>query len=152
LRPGRALHLIDIENLNQACAENYHAPASGWLRVVGINPHDLAVVGTDASGAFAAREALPTAGLVVGRGESGADRALTRRGAAGLSTSRFDTLIIGSGDGEFARIAQQARTAGLYVLVVSHRRSLSTRLAHVASRVLLLDASFFGTDGEGDDQ
>jgi hypothetical protein len=138
---------LDIENLNQGSADDYSKPTSLWHRVVGINTADLAVIGADVTGAIAAKAALPHAGLVAGRGESGADRALVARGRANLSTHRFNTLIIGSGDHEFSDLAREARSNGLYVLVVCNRGSLSTELRRAASRVQWLPLEPIAEDG-----
>jgi uncharacterized LabA/DUF88 family protein len=48
-------------------------------------------------------------------------------------------VIIGSGDGAFARAAASLAAAGVRVTVVSRRDSLSARLAFAASEVIHLD-------------
>lgn len=138
LRPGRALHILDLENLNKGPADDYRHVVATWRRTIGLAPSDLAVVGVDVTGAFPARDAFPEAGLVVGKGENGADRALTRRADANLSTHRYDTLIVGSGDGHFTHLALNARNQGLHVLVASHKGNLSAKLHNAASRIIWL--------------
>lgn len=141
LRPGRTVHLLDLENLSGGPSDDYRPAAEAWHQAVGINPGDLAVVGVDASGAFTAQDAFAEAGLVVGSGKGGAVRAIARRGERMLSTGRFDTLIIGSGNGRFAELAGVARDHGIFVAVVvlGPGSSVSRRLQATANRVIVLD-------------
>ena len=48
-------------------------------------------------------------------------------------------MVIGSGDGLFARAAASLAAAGVRVTVVSRHRSLSARLALTAHEVIFLD-------------
>lgn len=138
LRPGRACHLIDAENLNGGYFDSFIAAGDLWRTHVGLNRSDLAVVGTDAGNAITAHEGLPWAALVIGRGPDGADNALITRGASNLSTHRFDSLIIGSGDGAFAQLAAEASSTGIYVIVACQPCRLSWKLRSAAHRVLAL--------------
>jgi hypothetical protein len=50
-------------------------------------------------------------------------------------------LVIGSGDHLFAEEAARLATQGVWVTVVSRRRSLSPRLALAAREVIFLDTA-----------
>jgi hypothetical protein len=53
--------------------------------------------------------------------------------------ARFTRVVIGSGDGAFARAAASLVAARIQVIVVSRRDSLSSRLGFAASEVIYLD-------------
>ena len=68
--------------------------------------------------------------LVVGDGPSGADRALIDAVDTNHVASRFDSVIIASGDHIFASLAKDLRVRGLQVCnVTSSRAQSSPKLA-----------------------
>lgn len=135
-RRGRSLCVLDLENLAGGPSDSYRAVAALWARVVDPRPPDLVVCGCDVTGAFAARDAFPSARLVVGRGPDGADRRLVEVIEEASGLGRFDTVVLGSGDGIFteplARVAQQ----GLLTWVIAPEGHLARRLREVARRVV----------------
>ena len=136
--PGRAHHVIDIENLLGLTHGQPVAAAAGALyrAVAEVGPSDLLTVAADRSRAFELRAAFPGAELRWGTGPDGADRALLAATDVQLLARRFDTLVIGSGDHLFWDLAYRARVVGLKVVVVSRRRGLSRLLAREAHEII----------------
>ena len=79
-------------------------------------------------------------GYRVRSGPDGADLELLNVLLHEEVAARFTRVVIGSGDGVFARAAASLATAGVRVTVVSRRDSLSSRLAFAAGEVIYLDA------------
>lgn len=94
--------------------------------------------GTDVTGTFAAHAAFPSARLVAGRGRDGADRALGSVLEEAHVRARFDTVIVGSGDGYFASHVDKLRRAGLHTIVVARHRCIAGALRRAAHRVVEL--------------
>lgn len=136
---GRALHLIDLENLlgidrTPASVESLWSEYCG---TVGVGPDDSLVVGTECGWAARAWFALPMTGLrrVVGYGIDGADNALLASVDLDHDLDRFPTLIIGSGDHAFAGLARRARSRGCAVEVAIGGGKLSRELAFSATSI-----------------
>jgi len=138
--PGRAHHIIDIENLLVLTRDEPVAPWAGELyrAVAGVGPSDLLTVAADRSRVFGVRAAFPGAEVRWGSGPDGADLALLAATDVDLLARRFDTLVIGSGDHLFWDLAYRARIAGLKVVVVSRPRGLSRVLASQADEVIAM--------------
>ena len=142
---GRALHLVDLENLLQGTHEDAGVEDATWalsrfcrkadwhrddLDVVAANPGLLGRIAYD----------LPRGWQkVAAAGADGADRALLERAEPGLVRHRFYRLVVGSGDGIFADLAEAVRDAGGEVWVVGVGGHVSRRLARSASTLVLLD-------------
>lgn len=143
--PGRALHLIDLENLldgrhEQADVSDVRWAVGRFCRGADWRRDDLVVVA--ANPALLGRVAydLPAGWQkVAARGADGADRALLERAAPDLVRHRFHRLVVGSGDGAFADLARALRRAGGEVWVVATGGHVSRRLARCASTLVLLD-------------
>jgi len=131
----RGLHLIDLENL---CCRDPHdvdlavagRALNSYLERAQSSPADLLVVGVNPMLAHVAREVLPTARLVVGKGPDGADHALLGAAvSAEFVAARFARLIIGSGDGAFIQLAQEVRSLGVEVTAIGMAGHVHRRLA-----------------------
>ena len=83
----------------------------------------------------------PHAHYRVRSGPDGADLALLDVLRHENVATRFTHVAIGSGDHLFAEAAAHLAAQGVWVTVVSRRRSLSPRLALAAREVVLLDAA-----------
>lgn len=137
----RRIHLIDIENLSgcprpslaavRACAHRYRTLTSAGSR-------DQTVVACNHGAAREVAFGWPTR-LLQRSGPDGADQALLDVLAYEGIADRFTQVVIGSGDGIFAEAAARLGAAGVMVSVVSHRRSLSKRLALAASDIVYFD-------------
>lgn len=138
LRPGRSLHVVDVENINRGPAADYQPVAALWNDVVRPAPGDLVVCASDITGVFAVHAAFPSARQLTGRGPDGADRALGEVLSEPHLTDRFDTIILGSGDGYFAAHLRRLRQHGLHTVVVSRLGHTSAVLRGSAHRVFEL--------------
>lgn len=141
----RSLHLIDLENL---CGSGL-SPATFIEKVwrtyrygVPTSPEDHYVVGS--SHAFASRAwfVLPAQGIQrrARSGKDGGELAILTDVDIAHAASRFDRLVIASGDGMFTEAAKAAREHGLHVHQVSGLGSCSRSLAataHTHSRLRL---------------
>ncbi len=145
MHPTRSLHLIDLENL---CGSGL-PPTSHIEQVwrtyrygVPTSSEDHYIVGT--SHVFAARAwfVLPAQGIQrrARSGEDGGELAILTHLDLYHAVSRFDRLVIASGDGMFTETAKAAREHGLHVHQVSGLGSCSRSLAataHTHSRLRL---------------
>ena len=140
---GQTIHLIDIENLAggpragvlafyQALeCYRYTGPvASGDRVVIGASPQ----VGRQVKPLI--RCFWPSAELYTRGGPNGADIALIEQVNNVRSiAARFDRIIIGSGDSDFAPVVRVYIARGLAVDVASRQGSLSPKLEDAAGDV-----------------
>jgi len=139
-RPTRTLHLVDLENLASTAhvsEATAHQAAAQYLLASEYTSGDLLVVASSHRNGLAARLAFPGATVRWRSGRNGADLALADAYSE-FDPSRFDRLVLGSGDGIFAGLVATARWSGLNVTVVSHRRNTSAALRAAATTVTLL--------------
>lgn len=142
--PERGLHLIDIENLTGGSKPSFDQIRAvqdiyaGRLRVGAL---DQVVVASSHLTLLSAALGWPHARYRIRSGRDGADLELLDVLEHEEVAARFACVIIGSGDGAFARAAASLAVAGVRVTVVSRRDSLSARLAIAASEVIYLDAA-----------
>jgi hypothetical protein len=138
LPSNRTIHLVDIENVcrnprprrveveaARRCYEDLISPKTGDHIVLACNHGACVEVGLGWRGAR----------VVTRSGPNGADRALLDVIDQERLSSRFQHVVIGSGDGIFADAAAQLASDGLDVTVVSLKRALSRRLQLAACRV-----------------
>jgi hypothetical protein len=136
---GRALHLVDLENLlgnpwatGARVAEAYEAALvagrhrPGDLVYVAANRWLLAELG------FVAHTPCR---LLVASGPDGADLVLLEQAQPTWVAERFDRLVIVSGDGIFASVAHAARASGLQVDVVRGASKVSRRLQGLCPKI-----------------
>ena len=147
---GRALHLIDIENLMggpQAGWDAIPLATEGYLATVSMTPDDLVVVATNPHLWLPAKLAWPGALVLSGHGRDGADKVLISQVSdVDRVARRIDRLVIGSGDGIFESIAREYTVAGIPVEVLSRQDALSDLLrAEVTSVTVLPDQYVLGT-------
>jgi hypothetical protein len=142
--PARRLHLVDIENLASDSlpslrqvreAQGLYADrlAFGAMDQVEVASSHLTLVN--------AALGWPHAHYRIQSGPDGADLALLDVLQHENVATRFTQVAIGSGDHLFAEEAAHLATQGVWVTVVSRRRSLSARLALAAHEVIFLDAA-----------
>jgi hypothetical protein len=136
LRRGRAIHLLDIENLVRSArptTRDVTEVMAAYQAVVPIGPADQFVVAANPAALLTAGIALPGialpgAQLLARSGPDGADRALTETAYHDRIDLRFERAVIGSGDGYFVSLATWLAEAGLHVTVVSRPGCLNWRL------------------------
>jgi hypothetical protein len=135
----RTLHLIDLENLAGAATVSESAAllaGESYRDSAEYVPGDLVVVASSHRNGFAARLAFPGSTVRWRSGRHGADLALLDA-VREFDLSRFDRIVIGSGDGIFATLARAARSGGIEVVVVSRRRALAASLRSAAHVIAL---------------
>ncbi len=140
--PERGLHLIDIENLAGGARPSFEQIRGVQGIYVGrltFGALDQVVVASSHLTLLSAALGWPHARYRVRSGPDGADLELLDILAYEKVAARFTRVVIGSGDGAFARAAAGLAAAGVRVIVVSRRDSLSARLAIAASEVVYLD-------------
>ncbi len=141
----RSLHLIDLENL---CGSGL--PPTSFIEKVwrtyryGVltSPEDHYVVGSSHIFASRAWFVLPAQGIQrrARSGKDGGELAILADVDLDHAASRFDRLVIASGDGMFTEAAKAAREHGLHIHQVSGLGSCSRALAataHTHSRLRL---------------
>jgi hypothetical protein len=142
--PERGLHLIDIENLSGGAKPSFDQ-IRGVQRIYSgrltFGPLDQVVVASSHLTLLSAALGWPHARYRVRSGPNGADLELLGILEYEEVAARFTRVIIGSGDGAFVRPAACLAAAGVEVIVVSRRDSLSSRLAIAASEVIHLEAA-----------
>jgi hypothetical protein len=137
---GRAIHLVDIENLGVDVSGATLAAGIGayYRRWVQPGAFDQFVVGCDRSRLLDASVEFPGAQMAAGFGQHGGELAVIGSVDVADLARRFATLVIASGDGYFAGVAEQAAALGMRVVVVSRAGRLSGALRHAAHGVLTL--------------
>jgi NYN domain len=142
-KAGRILHLIDLENLLGSADFSREEAACvhrGYLQVAPFGAIDQIVLATSHHAAASAWFGWPaTARRLVRSGQNGADLALLRVLASESVASRFDRVVIGSGDGIFAYEAARLQTAGVAVTVVTLQAALSRQLGFAVRDVRYLE-------------
>ena len=141
--PDRALHLVDIENLAGAPRPSLAVVSEvqgRYLARLAFGADDQVVMAASHRGLLDAACGWPHARYRVRSGRDGADLELIDVLEHENVAVRFRHVVIGSGDGIFGNAAARLADRGVYITVVSLRRSLSACLARVASDVIYLDA------------
>ncbi|RCG32727.1 NYN domain-containing protein [Sphaerisporangium album] len=142
LRHGRAMHLLDIENLVGAphpTTCEVEEVMTVYEMVVPIGEMDQYMVAVNPSALVAVGIAFPGVRLLTRPGPDGADQALGETAHDDRIDLRFERVVIGSGDGYFVDLARWLAEAGLHVTVVSRPGSLSRRLSAAVSDVVSLE-------------
>jgi NYN domain len=150
--PVRTLHLVDIENLAGAALPSLPAVREVqnlYAGRVGVGAVDQVVVASSHVSLLNAALGWPGVRYRVRSGPDGADLELLDVIYHENVAGRFAHVVIGSGDGAFARAAASLAAAGAWVTVVSRQQSLSARLALAAHEVIFIDAA--GPDTTGPD-
>lgn len=138
----RSLHLVDVENLlggTNFGEADVALAAAAYGPVAGLAATDLVVVSSSHHTARAAWFGWGEARRIVRSGVSGADLALIEVIETENVAVRFDRIVIGSGDGNFAVSAAKLQAAGIAVTVVSRPAFLSRQLRLAVRDVRHLD-------------
>lgn len=139
---GRALHVIDIENLVGAPIPSRVMVSQVQLQYIdclGFGAGDLVVLATSHHGLLNAGLGWPRARHLVRSGKDGADLELISVLEYENVATRFRHVVIGSGDGRFTQTAAKLRALRIHITVVSRWGSLARDLARVADDVIYLD-------------
>ena len=141
--PVRTLHLVDIENLvgDSLPSLRQVRQAQGlYAGCLAIGAMDQIEVASSHLTLVNAALGWPHARYRIRSGPDGADHALLDVLRYENVARRFTHVAIGSGDHLFAEQAAHLAAQGVWVTVVSRRRSLSARLAVAVRDVIYLDA------------
>lgn len=142
-KAGRVLHLIDLENLVGSAdfsGEEAARVHRGYVQVAPSGAVDQMVLATSHHAAARAWFGWPaTVRRLVRSGQNGADLALLHVLACESVATRFDRVVIGSGDGIFAYEAARLQAAGVAVTVVSICGALSRQLEFAVRDVRYLE-------------
>jgi len=132
------LAVVDAENLDRARVHSGLTPRLGdrWRAIVPAHPRLTTCVGADASRYRAMVRKFPSDQRVIGFGPDGGELALIEVVERHAFDGQIGCLVIGSGDGEFTRVAWRARSLGLMVVVVALDDCLSTSLARMAHHTI----------------
>ena len=142
--PARRLHLVDIENL-----VGHSLPSLGQVReaqclytdCLAFGAMDQVEVASSHLTLLNAALGWPHAHYRARSGPDGADLALLDVLRHENVARRFTHVAIASGDHLFAEEAAHLAAQGVWVTVVSRRRSLSPQLALAAREVIFLDTA-----------
>jgi hypothetical protein len=133
----RTLHLLDIENLaggvrrgvGPSPRDAFPAAIRAYERTIAIAEADQAVVACHSTLAFDAHRAIPRAILKVRDGADGADQALLDAVAdVDWVATRFDRVVIGSGDAIFLPLVRRLQGRGVSVGAIARVASFSGEL------------------------
>jgi hypothetical protein len=141
--PDRALHLVDIENLAGSARPSLtvvSAVQDRYLERLAVGADDQVVMAASNRGLLDAACGWPHVRYRMRPGKDGADLELIDVLEHENVAARFRHVVIGSGDGIFGDAAARLADRGVYITVVSLRRSLSAGLARIASDIVYLDA------------
>jgi hypothetical protein len=142
--PARRLHLVDIENLAGDALPSLSSireAQSLYADCLTFGALDQVEVASSHLTLLNAMLGWPHAHYRVRSGPDGADLALLDVLQHENVANRFTHVTIGSGDHLFAEEAAHLAAQGVWVTVVSRRRSLSARLALAAHEVIFLDTA-----------
>jgi NYN domain len=142
--PGRALHVVDIENLAGTAIPTLAMVCEvqvRYLTLLRFGADDQVVLAASHLGLLNAGLGWPHARYRVRSGKDGADLELIDVLEHENVAARFGHVVIGSGDGGFSQVAADLAARGLRITVVSRRSSLSSGLARVAGDVVYLDGN-----------
>ncbi|MEZ7129649.1 hypothetical protein ACBR40_30315 [Nonomuraea sp. AD125B] len=144
LRAGRAIHLLDIENLTASpsptAAEIAHT-MSDYLQRVPVGPLDQFVVGVNPRSLVEVGRVIHGAQILTRSGPDGADSVLAEMAVSDRVDLRFERVVIGSGDGYFADLAVWLAARDARVTVVTRTGLLSWRLYVAVRDITYLDAA-----------
>ena len=141
---GRRLVVVDIENMvgGSVMTPLQVAQVHSFLEAIGLlRGNDQAVVGASHIGLLSAGLGWKGARLLVRSGENGADLALLEVLTGEFVESRFDEVILVSGDGIFADTVAALAAKGVAVTVVAREDSCSKRLRMAAGRTVYMSPS-----------
>jgi hypothetical protein len=137
----RSIHLVDIENLVGSSVTSRVDVArvrSRYDALAGVVPGDHVVIATGKCAASAAWFGWGPARRLLGPGIDGADRALLEVIECEQLVTRYQRVVVASGDGIFADACALLQSEGCAVTVVTRPEALSKRLRLAVRDIRLL--------------
>ena len=139
---GRALHLIDAENLCGASLLDIRAVQrlrAEYMASVPVGPKDQMVLACAHSSGAALGAGWPGGQHKWRSGPDGADICLARTVVEDNIAHRFEHVYMGSGDGGLAPFAAHLAAQGVHVTAVTRMGSLSPKMLLATSDVIYLE-------------
>lgn len=143
LARGRQLVLVDIENIAGGACLTESAVRVAKEALAGtrqIRTTDHVVVGTSHIGLVSVGSSWNGVRYVVRSGPDGADLALLDVLTENIA-DRFESIVLASGDGIFARAVAELSAAGVPTTVIGRRGHIARSLRMVAVKVISLETS-----------
>ena len=139
---GRRLVLVDVENVAGG-AVTTHA-ATSWARLVvdstlAVMDDEQVVIGTSHCGLFHVKDVWPHARVEVRSGPDGADLELLDVLTTEDLATRFDEVVLVSGDGIFTEAVADLGRRGVRVVVAAWSTGFSRSLQLAAGSTMTLD-------------
>lgn len=141
-RQRRRLILVDIENVNGGALASEFSGAAARVVVeeaARMTSLDQVVVAAGPASAASAGFAWRSARLRVGHGRNGADLELLDVIENEDLHTRYDEIVLASGDGIFADAVARLGGFGVTVVVLAREGALSRRLEVAAASTLILN-------------
>ena len=146
LAKGRAIHLIDIENLCREAnptQEHVAIAKAAYFQKVKPGPNDLFHVTVSSKNNMAAASfGWGKAAFACKEGHDGADILLAELMLNGDLGERFEKVYLGSGDGGLAPFASHLMKKGIEVEIISVPEALSTQYRFIGANVSYLWLDF----------
>ena len=138
---GRCLHLIDIENLTGSSSPTSEEVVDVRDRYLEqfFQEGDLVIMAASHHAMRRAAFAWPDARKMQRSGRDGADLALIDVLVNEGVSEKFNTVMIGSGDGIFADVCTWLGMSSVMTIAVSNSRSISMKLRLAADKTIYLD-------------
>jgi len=133
----RTAYFLDLDNLagsGQPSADDIHRVLDEFERLCEPCQDDQVYCAGTAISAYHCADYRPNYRVAVGRGKDGADRRLLELGDPEHVSRRFQRVVIGSGDGIFARLAQEYMTRGMRVELLVGKGALANNLHRAFKR------------------
>lgn len=149
---SRTLHCIDAENLSGSplvSEQRLAAVRAYYLQAVSVGPFDQTIVATSHFNALPVGSAWPEGKYYWRSGKDGADLALIDAVKEQILQSKFDHVVIASGDGIFGELVWWLTQRGIQVTVVGIPGAIASVLRLVADRVVVLKSQMTRTYGMG---
>jgi uncharacterized LabA/DUF88 family protein len=149
---SRTLHCIDAENLSGAplvSAQRLAATYASYRKQVDVGPFDQTIVASSHFNALAVGTSWPEGQFKWRSGKDGADIELITAVKAQIEQSKFDHVVIASGDGIFGELVWWLTEKKIRVTVVGIPGSISHVLRLVADEVVVLNGHHTRTYGMG---
>lgn len=135
----RSLHLVDVENLlgSDSPTRRNVARCMGAYRELGVlREDDVIVVACNPAIGVSVGLSWRSARLIVRRGSSGADLPLVDVALRERVESRFDQVVVASGDGLLVDVVDSLQRRCVTIAVGAPPESLLRRLRMAAHRVV----------------
>ncbi|MEU1970528.1 hypothetical protein ABZ477_02630 [Microbacterium sp. NPDC019599] len=145
-RVGRAIHLIDIENLcacGRPTIEQIEWVRAEYVSRVGLSASDLVIIASAHANAVNVHRGWSGARQLIGSGPDGADLCLLGVMIDENLAERFEKIYVGSGDHIFSEQVARLAGDGSEVSVVSEPHQLARTMRMAAHHVLYFPANPF---------